>query len=62
MYSLQRAIYKLGMGIPVSLPFGNTAAELEAYQDNLADRIMYMVTKAHAGEHIKQTTIAEYSD
>ncbi|XP_035504380.1 vitellogenin-2 [Scophthalmus maximus] len=55
----KRAIYKLGMGIPVSLPFGNTAAELEAYQDNLADRIMYMVTKAHAAEctMIKDTLI-----
>ncbi|GLD50054.1 vitellogenin-2-like protein [Lates japonicus] len=55
----KRTIYKLGVGLPVSLPFGDTAAELEAYQDNWADKISYMVTKAHAAEctMIKDTLI-----
>lgn len=42
--------YKLGMEIPVYLPIGNTAAELMAYQDNLVDKISYVLTKAHAGQ------------
>uniref|UniRef100_A0A8C4ICX9 Phosvitin n=1 Tax=Dicentrarchus labrax TaxID=13489 RepID=A0A8C4ICX9_DICLA len=46
----KRTIYKLGVALPVSLPFGDTAAELEAYQSNWADKITYMVTKAHAAE------------
>nr|AAZ17416.1 vitellogenin B [Morone americana] len=45
-----RTIYKLGVSLPVSLPFGDTAAELEAYQSNWADKITYMVTKANAAE------------
>lgn len=49
---LQWTIYKLGVGLPVSLPFGDTAAELEAYQSNWADKISYVLTKAHAGENI----------
>nr|ADZ57173.1 vitellogenin Ab [Morone saxatilis] len=46
----KRTIYKLGVSLPVSLPFGDTAAELEAYQSNWADKITYMVTKANAAE------------
>ncbi|XP_018528704.1 vitellogenin-2 [Lates calcarifer] len=55
----KRTIYKLGVGLPISLPFGETAAELEAYQDNWADKISYIVTKAHAAEctMIKDTLI-----
>lgn len=45
-------IYQLGVGIPVSLPLGNTASELQAYQNNLADKITYMISKANAGENI----------
>ncbi|TNN69111.1 Vitellogenin-2 [Liparis tanakae] len=37
----------LGVSLPICLPIGETAAELEPYQDNLADKISYMITKAH---------------
>ncbi|XP_071386640.1 vitellogenin-2-like isoform X6 [Centroberyx affinis] len=46
----KRTMYKLGVGLPIYLPIGETAAELEAYQDNLADKISYAITKAHAAE------------
>ncbi|KAG7217480.1 hypothetical protein INR49_021405 [Caranx melampygus] len=46
----KRTIYKLGVGLPVSLPLGETATELQTYQDNWAEKISYMVTKAHAAE------------
>lgn len=49
---LQRTIYKLGVSLPVALPLGNTAAELEQYQDDWAGKISYMFTKANAGENI----------
>uniref|UniRef100_A0A8C3AJM4 Phosvitin n=1 Tax=Cyclopterus lumpus TaxID=8103 RepID=A0A8C3AJM4_CYCLU len=45
---LQRTMFKLGVSIPVSLPFGDTATELEPYRDNLADQISYMLTKANS--------------
>uniref|UniRef100_A0A3B4XY36 Vitellogenin-2-like n=1 Tax=Seriola lalandi dorsalis TaxID=1841481 RepID=A0A3B4XY36_SERLL len=55
----KRTIYKLGVGLPVSLPLGDTAAELQTYQDNWAEKISYMVTKAHAAEcsMVKDTLI-----
>uniref|UniRef100_A0A3Q3GPF5 Vitellogenin-like n=1 Tax=Labrus bergylta TaxID=56723 RepID=A0A3Q3GPF5_9LABR len=43
-----RTMYKLAIALPISLPFGDTAAELESYQSNWADKISYMVTKAHS--------------
>ena len=43
-------MYKLGVGLPVYLPIGHTAVELEA-QDSLFDKISYLITKAHAGKH-----------
>ncbi|XP_060934605.1 vitellogenin-2-like [Limanda limanda] len=46
----KKTIYKLGVGIPISLPVGETAVELEPYQTNWADKIMYMLTKAQAAE------------
>ncbi|XP_074525154.1 vitellogenin-2-like [Halichoeres trimaculatus] len=46
----KRTIYKLAMGLPIALPFEETAAELEAYQDNIAEKISYMITKAHSAE------------
>jgi len=45
----QSTIYKLGMGLPISLPVGDTAAELEVYPDNWTEKMSYMLTKAHAG-------------
>ena len=45
-------MFKLGVAIPVALPIGETAAELEPYQSNLLDQFIYMVTKPHAGENI----------
>lgn len=48
--AIQETFYKLGLEIPVYLPLGNTAAELVAYQDNLVDKISYVLTKAYAGE------------
>ncbi|XP_039985633.1 vitellogenin-2-like [Xiphias gladius] len=55
----KRTIYKLGVGLPVSLPYGDTAAELEAYQDNWGEKVLHMFTKAHAAEctMIKDTVI-----
>lgn len=50
-FTLQRTIYKLGVGLPVSLPLGETASELELYQNNWVDKVSYMITKAHAGEY-----------
>ncbi|XP_062252051.1 vitellogenin-2-like [Platichthys flesus] len=46
----KKTIYKLGVAIPISLPVGETAVELEPYQKNWADKIMYMLTKAQAAE------------
>ncbi|XP_076582003.1 vitellogenin-2-like isoform X2 [Chaetodon auriga] len=46
----KRTIYKLGLSLPVSLPLGDTAAELEPYQSNWPEKIAYMFTKAHAAE------------
>ncbi|CAK6958104.1 vitellogenin-2-like [Scomber scombrus] len=55
----KRTIYKRDVDLPVYLPFGDTAAELEPYQDSLADKITYMVTKAHAAKcaMVKDTLI-----
>lgn len=49
---LQRTIFKLGIHLPISLPIGDTAAELEAYQNSYADQVSYMLTKANAGKDI----------
>uniref|UniRef100_A0A668A1Y2 Uncharacterized protein n=1 Tax=Myripristis murdjan TaxID=586833 RepID=A0A668A1Y2_9TELE len=46
----KRTMYKLDVALPVYLPIGNTAAELEAYRDNLFGKISYAITKAHAAE------------
>ncbi|KAM7011967.1 LOW QUALITY PROTEIN: vitellogenin 2 [Tautogolabrus adspersus] len=46
----KRTIYKLNVSLPISLPFGDTAAELESYQSNWADKISYMITKAHSAQ------------
>ncbi|XP_060889626.1 vitellogenin 2 [Labrus mixtus] len=46
----KRTMYKLAIALPISLPFGDTAAELEFYQSNWADKISYMITKAHSAE------------
>ncbi|XP_042372245.1 vitellogenin-2-like [Plectropomus leopardus] len=46
----KRTLYKLGVDLPIYLPFGETATELEPYQNNWADKIAYMLTKAHAVE------------
>ncbi|XP_068447342.1 vitellogenin-2-like [Clinocottus analis] len=44
----KRTMFKVGVGIPVSLPIGDSAAELEPYQDNIADKISYMFARAHS--------------
>ncbi|XP_034529933.1 vitellogenin 2 [Notolabrus celidotus] len=46
----KRTIYKLDIGLPIALPFEDTAAELEAYPNNIAGKISYMITKAHSAE------------
>ncbi|KAM8874646.1 vitellogenin-2-like [Spinachia spinachia] len=46
----QRTFYKLGIAIPVSLPIGEAAAELEPYQKNLPDQLIYVLSKATAAE------------
>ncbi|KAM9831430.1 vitellogenin 2 [Neosynchiropus ocellatus] len=43
-------IYKRDVALPISLPFGVTAAEVEPYQSSWVDRISYLVSKAHAAE------------
>ncbi|XP_068176457.1 vitellogenin-2-like [Antennarius striatus] len=48
----RRTWSKFGMKLPISLPFGDTAAEIETMQDSWTDKIIYMVTKAHAAECI----------
>nr|XP_046247526.1 vitellogenin-2-like [Scatophagus argus] len=55
----KRTIYKLGVSLPISLPLGDTAAEMETYQSNWADKISYMIAKAHAAEctMVKDTLI-----
>ncbi|KAI9519342.1 Vitellogenin-2 [Dissostichus eleginoides] len=50
MKTPKMTVYKLGVSLPFSLPFGNTAAELETYQDNLPERIAYIFAKANAAE------------
>lgn len=42
----KRLAYKLGVGLPFSLPLKETAAELEAY-DNWAGKLTYMFSKAN---------------
>nr|XP_057928817.1 vitellogenin-2-like [Doryrhamphus excisus] len=55
----RRTIYKEAMYLPISLPFGDTASELKAYEESWVDTISYMVTKAHAAECklVKDTVI-----
>ncbi|XP_076007428.1 vitellogenin-2-like [Genypterus blacodes] len=43
-------IYKLDMGLPLHLPIGETASELEIFQDDWTGKINYMIRKAHAAE------------
>ncbi|KAJ3599338.1 hypothetical protein NHX12_033301 [Muraenolepis orangiensis] len=43
-------IYKLGLTLPVYLPVGNTAAELEMFRDNVFDKISYVLTKSQAAQ------------
>lgn len=38
------------MGLPISLPLGDTAAELEPYPNSWTDKFSYMLTKTYAGE------------
>ena len=42
--------WKLAVMLPVYFPVGNTADELAAYQNSLSDKIMYVLTKTHAGQ------------
>ncbi|KAM6938693.1 vitellogenin-2-like [Lycodopsis pacificus] len=46
----KKTMYKLGVGIPFYLPIRETAAELEPFQNNLAEQIAYLLTKANAAE------------
>ncbi|KAA8589554.1 hypothetical protein FQN60_012919, partial [Etheostoma spectabile] len=46
----KRTLYMRGVDLPIALPIGNTAAELESSQSNWADKISYMLTKANAAE------------
>ncbi|XP_034085810.1 vitellogenin-2-like [Gymnodraco acuticeps] len=50
MKTPKMTVYKFGVRLPFSLPIGNTAAELELYQDNLSEQISYIFTKANAAE------------
>ncbi|XP_061152871.1 vitellogenin 2 [Syngnathus typhle] len=54
-----RTIYKEDMPLPISLPIGKTASELQLYQDSWVDSIAYMVNKANAAECkvIKDTVV-----
>uniref|UniRef100_UPI0037E7E08B vitellogenin-2-like n=1 Tax=Semicossyphus pulcher TaxID=241346 RepID=UPI0037E7E08B len=46
----KRTMYKLGVGLPIYLPFGETAAEMQSYQSNWADKVSYVISKAHSAE------------
>jgi hypothetical protein len=49
-FPIQRTFYKLAVILPVYIPVGNTADELVAYQNSLSDKIIYVLTKANAGQ------------
>uniref|UniRef100_A0A8D0ARZ0 Phosvitin n=1 Tax=Sander lucioperca TaxID=283035 RepID=A0A8D0ARZ0_SANLU len=55
----KRTLYIFGVHFPIALPIGHTAAELESYQSNWADKLSYMLTKAHAAEcsMVKDTVV-----
>ncbi|KAF6714692.1 Vitellogenin-2 [Oryzias melastigma] len=53
----QSTLYKLGLGLPISLPLGETAAELEAYPDSWTHKLSYMLTKAHAECYMKLESV-----
>uniref|UniRef100_A0A8D0ASY0 Vitellogenin-2-like n=1 Tax=Sander lucioperca TaxID=283035 RepID=A0A8D0ASY0_SANLU len=59
IFILQRTLYIFGVHFPIALPIGHTAAELESYQSNWADKLSYMLTKAHAAEcsMVKDTVV-----
>uniref|UniRef100_A0AAQ5XUS7 Phosvitin n=1 Tax=Amphiprion ocellaris TaxID=80972 RepID=A0AAQ5XUS7_AMPOC len=46
----QRTYYKHKVALPFCLPFGETAAELEAYQSNFVDLMSYMYTKGNTAD------------
>ncbi|XP_034002721.1 vitellogenin-2-like [Trematomus bernacchii] len=50
MKTPKMTVYKLGVSLPFSLPIGNTAAELEPYEDDLPEQISYIFAKANADE------------
>ncbi|KAK5907202.1 hypothetical protein CesoFtcFv8_005079 [Champsocephalus esox] len=50
MKTPKMTLYKRDVILPIVLPIGNTAAELELYQDNLPEQISYIFSKANAAE------------
>ncbi|KAI4828435.1 hypothetical protein KUCAC02_022529 [Chaenocephalus aceratus] len=50
MKTPKMTLYKRDVILPIFLPIGNTAAELELYQDNLPEQISYIFAKANAAE------------
>uniref|UniRef100_A0AAQ5YJ08 Phosvitin n=1 Tax=Amphiprion ocellaris TaxID=80972 RepID=A0AAQ5YJ08_AMPOC len=46
----KRTYYKHKVALPFCLPFGETAAELEAYQSNFVDLMSYMYTKGNTAD------------
>ncbi|XP_033936659.1 vitellogenin-2-like [Pseudochaenichthys georgianus] len=50
MKTPKMTVYKRDVILPFCLPIGNTAAELELYQDNLPEQISYIFAKANAAE------------
>ncbi|KAM9385805.1 vitellogenin-2-like [Pholidichthys leucotaenia] len=56
-------IYKPAVRLPVALPIGETAVELEAYQKNWADQFSYLFAKANTAECIvKQDTVTTFNN
>ncbi|KAF7665906.1 hypothetical protein LDENG_00127010 [Lucifuga dentata] len=57
-----RIIYKLDVSLPFYVPIGKTAAELDTLQDNWADRVSYLITKAHAAEcTLTESTVTTFN-
>lgn len=47
-------MFKNGIKIPIEL-LRDTAAELQTYQGNWRDKILYMITEPHTGKNIQRS-------
>lgn len=47
-------MFKNGIKIPIEL-LRDTATELQTYQGNWGDKILYMITEPHTGKNIQRS-------